>query len=141
MSLYAGCVPGTGTRTDRDLSPSPDLSFNFDQGAARVVHVRDQHFVPAQITVRVGETVRFVFDAAGHNATTVTSAGDMDPVWYPDRRGCSAGDCTRSASALGDSWDYVFPYAAQWPVVCGLHALPGSPMPAPEERVWVEVTP
>ena len=55
MSLYAGCAPGTGTRTDRDLSPSPDLSFNFDQGAARVVHVRDQHFVPAQITVRQQE--------------------------------------------------------------------------------------
>ena len=28
----------------------PDLSFNYDQGAARVVHVRNQHFVPAQLT-------------------------------------------------------------------------------------------
>lgn len=119
-----------------------DPAVNLDQGAARVVHVRSGSFSPNQIAVRAGEVVRFVFDDPGHNATTVTSAGDMDPVWYPDDRGCSAaGDCTQGTSAAGTSWDYAFPYAADWPIVCGRHGIISSPMPALNEQVWVHVTP
>lgn len=134
-AMSPGCSPGPGGATD--------LAVNFDQGVEHVVHVRKDHFVPNLISARVGEKVRFVFDDPGHNVVTVTSAGDMDPVWYPDRRGCSVamGECATQTSPAGSSWEFSFPYAADWPLVCGVHGPMSFPGQAPDELVWVRVTP
>jgi plastocyanin len=126
------------------IDAGTDLANPVDLVAAFVVHVRSPSWVPHQLTVHAGDTVRFVFDEPGHNATTVTSAGDMDPVWYPDGRACSLGDCSppnvkTQTSPAGTSWDFTFSYPANpWPIVCGIHNNPGLPS---GEDVLVDVLP
>jgi plastocyanin len=125
-------------------SPPGVSTDDVDLGVAHVIEVHDGYMSPAEVEIQLGETVRFVFIDPGHNATTVTSAGDMDPVWLPDDRACSLPGCqisaaTTEASPQGSHWDFTPPTRDNWPIVCGRHTM-GIPFSnSSREYAWVSV--
>ncbi len=138
LSLCACSASAVQPSKQGELGSLPNINL----GVAHVVHVRDGLMEPASLDVVLGEAVRFVFDDPGHNVTTVSSDTDgFDPTWRTDGRDCSlASDCYANArsdaSPQGTYWDFVAPYAADWPLLCGRHI---DGWMSSRELIWVHV--
>jgi plastocyanin len=106
----------------RRLVPAALLALVAGMGAARAaetveVAVENRKFVPAEIRVKVGDTVKWVN----------REKRDNHSVWFRE-----AGIEESERFFPGESWQYTFDKPGRYPYICGPH---------PEMTGVVEVTP
>jgi plastocyanin len=82
-----------------------------------LVAPNDAHrFSPDTLTIRAGDTVRWVWQAGGHTVTSGTQAADG--------RFCSPRDTTCGSaptSSAGDTYAHTFETAGTYPYFCRPH--------------------
>jgi plastocyanin len=123
-SVDPGGAPDASSPMD---ALSPDASASVDSGAVPdaspqtwtvLVGANGAHvFSPSALTIGVGDTVHWVWQASGH---TVTSGAGRTA----DGRFCSPADtqCPNApTSNAGDSYDHLFSIAGSFPYFCTQH--------------------
>lgn len=78
-------------------------------------------FVPAMVTIKVGERVRWVFASSGHNVVSGAAC-------VPDNKFCSPADltcATAPTAAAGASYERTFTSAGTFPYFCAPHCSGG----------------
>jgi plastocyanin len=84
-----------------------------------IVAPSDAHvFSPSTVTIRVGDTVRWVWGATGHTVTSGTN-GNADGLFCSPADGTCAGAPT---SRAGATYDHRFDSAGTFPYFCRPHA-------------------
>jgi plastocyanin len=110
-----GSLPGTTTTTT--MGPTLHTVMVGAQGGIA--------FTPATLPIRVGDTVRWVWESSFHN---VVSGSVVNGVGTADGLFCSPND-TACGSApilnMGDSYQHTFPAAGTFPYFCSPHASTG----------------
>lgn len=84
--------------------------------AAATVAVTNNKFTPANVTVKVGDTVEWQFQQGAHDVTSGTNAGDP-PTCTPDAKFAS-GDAQSSGT-----FRFTFKTAGTYPYFCTPHCL------------------
>jgi plastocyanin len=118
---------GAGTSEAGDGAALPgDSGGQGDSGAEAgpatvtvTVAPNDAHaFSPSTVTIRVGDTVRWVWAATGHTVTSGTN-GNADGLFCSPSDGTCAGAPT---SRAGATYDHRFESAGTFPYFCRPHA-------------------
>lgn len=113
----------TGVQTGNVSPVAPSTSSNTDATVAlptagipaTVITYTDAGFVPSSVTIKKGQTVRWV----NNSGSKVWPASAVHPQHsaYPQK---SASDCLGSSFdackglAQGESWDFKFDYVGSW---------------------------
>jgi plastocyanin len=108
LSLAVALALGSGVAVAQSMgaSPAPATSAVPSPEASPIstIHIRDFAFVPTTVTIRAGQTVRFVQDdAAAHTVTAVDKSFD-------------SGNLDK-----GKSWTHTFDTAGTYAYLCAYH--------------------
>ncbi|WP_246308047.1 cupredoxin domain-containing protein [Halorarum salinum] len=104
------CPPATGTSTGGstiDVAVGPEGRLRFD---------------PETVEIRVGDAVRWTFDSAGHNVTSLPGASEK--VRNPEGAEPFAsyeGDRHYSINEVGSTFEHVFTVPGEYVYVCEPH--------------------
>ena len=74
-------------------------------------------FTPARLTIHVGDTVRWVWAAPGHNVVSGTDGNADNQFCSPDDTGCA----NPPLSNAGATYDHAFARAGSFPYYCSVH--------------------
>jgi plastocyanin len=105
---------------DTILDAGPDMGApDLAMLTVHAVHVGQGglSFAPSNLTISVGDTVRWIWDSSHHNVVSGTD-GTADGLF------CSPSDhdCANApASAKGSSYDHTFSAAGTFPYFCSFH--------------------
>ncbi|WP_458204864.1 plastocyanin/azurin family copper-binding protein [Haladaptatus sp. NG-SE-30] len=80
-------------------------------------------FVPEEVEISVGGTVRWTFESAGHNVTT--KPGASEKISIPENAepfGSYEGDAHYSINEVGTTYEHTFTVPGEYVYVCAPHA-------------------
>ena len=78
----------------------------------------DSHtFSPSALSIRVGDTVHWVWEAGGHTVTSGTGGNADDLFCSPSDASCAGAQTSR----LGSTYDHVFTTPGTFPYFCRPH--------------------
>jgi plastocyanin len=116
--------------TVADLAVTPDLAMTTaPQTVTVMVGMNGLNFMPDPVTINAGDTVKWVWAAAGHTVTS-GSNGTPDGAFCNDPTGGtpSPGNCAPPGNPTknaGDTFSFTFPTAGSFPYFCRPHAAAG----------------
>lgn len=94
------------------VSACSDETVTDDNAPVDVAVTGNDTFVPANITVKVGQTVRWTWTGGSHNVVSGTKSGDT----------CTQDDkFTSGAPQAGGTFERVFEVAGSFPYYCEPH--------------------
>jgi plastocyanin len=109
-----GALPGDAGAQGGDTGAAAGPATVTVTVAPNDAHV----FSPSTVTIRVGDTVRWVWAATGHTVTSGTN-GNADGLFCSPADGTCAGTPT---SPAGTTYDHRFESAGTFPYFCRPHA-------------------
>jgi plastocyanin len=74
-------------------------------------------FAPANLTIRVGDTVRWVWGSGGHSVVSGTNGNADNRFCSPSNTGCD----NPSLSSMGATYEHTFAQAGTFPYYCSVH--------------------
>ena len=74
-------------------------------------------FEPAQLTISVGDTVRWVWGSPGHSVVSGTDGNADNRFCSPSNKGCD----NPSLSSMGATYEHTFTQAGTFPYYCSVH--------------------
>jgi plastocyanin len=74
-------------------------------------------FTPAQLTIHVGDTVRWVWGSGGHSVVSGTNGNADNRFCSPSDTGCD----NPPLSNMGATYDHTFAQAGTFPYYCSVH--------------------
>lgn len=111
-------TPDLATASTADMA-TPDLATAGPQTVTvNVAAGGGFSFDPKTVTIKVGDTVKWVWGGGGHNVVSGSNA-------TADNKFCSPNDMNCSAAALsnaGDTYSHKFTAAGSFPYFCRPHA-------------------
>ena len=75
------------------------------------------NFIPARLTIHVGDTVRWVWATAGHSVVSGTDGNADNRFCSPDDTGCA----NPPLSNAGATYDHTFANTGSFPYYCSVH--------------------
>jgi len=123
---------GAGDTGAADTKPAPDALLPDTAGGVTVVTVGagGLTFVPSTVTIKPGETVRWVFSGAGHNVVSGTGCTSNGTFCNPSDTSCA----TAPTAGAGTTYEHTFATAGTFPYFCAPHCgagMTGSVVVAP----------
>jgi plastocyanin len=114
MLCFVACKPANTTGSDLDAGRADGgpLTVTVTVGMNNSIM-----FSPTTQTIRVGDTVHWVWGSSGHSITS-------GPPCSPDGKFCSPGDQNCSTGTLqnaGDTYDHTFTEPGTFPYHCLAH--------------------
>jgi len=110
-----GCVgattttPTPGATTTSTLQPRTHTVMVGEGGALS--------FTPANLTIAVGDTVRWVWSSGGHSVVSGTNGNANNKFCSPSDNGCD----NPPLSNMGATYEHVFAQAGNFPYYCSVH--------------------
>lgn len=100
--------------TNADLASAPDLApvtmtVNVGQGG--------NVFVPQNVTINVGDTIRWVWATGNHNVVSGTGGTADNKFCSPNNQTCA----TTPVSAAGATYSFTFTTKGSYPYFCRPH--------------------
>lgn len=111
VTLALGALALVACSSD-NTTPSPSSSSGGTAAAATVKLTAGNQFSPGNVTVKVGETVKWVWEGGRHNVVSGTSCS-------PD------GKFNSGAPVTGGSFEFKFTTAGSYPYYCDPHCSGG----------------
>ena len=74
-------------------------------------------FTPAQLTIHVGDTVRWVWGSGGHSVVSGTDGNANNKFCSPSNSGCD----NPPLSSMGATYEHTFMQAGSFPYYCSVH--------------------
>ena len=104
--------------TEASVADATDTS----DGGAQTIDVQvgpggSMTFAPASVTIHVGDTVRWTWEASGHNVVSGTSGTADDKFCSPNDTNCASAP----TSAAGFVYSHTFTTAGAYPYFCSIH--------------------
>ncbi len=120
----ASADSGSGDTASSETSDA-DASDASDAGAQTIdVQVGaggSMTFSPPSVTIHVGDTVRWTWEASGHNVVSGTSGTADGKFCSPNDTNCSSAP----TSATGFVYSHTFTTAGAYPYFCTIHFAAG----------------
>ncbi len=107
-------TPSDGATDSKGPDALPDVGVSLK---IVTVGAGGTTFSPSTLTIKPGDTVRWVFSSTGHNVVSGTSC-------TADNKFCNPADmsCTMAPTAAsGTSYEHTFPTAGSFPYFCAPH--------------------
>ena len=74
-------------------------------------------FSPANLTIAVGDTVRWVWGSGGHSVVSGTNGSANNKFCSPSNTGCDSPPLSNS----GATYEHTFTQAGTFPYYCSVH--------------------
>jgi len=100
----------SGARTTTALARPQTHTLMVGEGGALV-------FTPANLTIHVGDTVRWVWGSGGHSVVSGTNGNADNRFCSPSDTGCD----NPPLSNMGATYEHTFAKAGTFPYYCSVH--------------------
>ena len=105
-----------------DLAPGPDMvQVGPKTHTVTVAPGGNITFSPTPLTIKVGDTVHWVWASGGHTVTSGTAPNEDNKFCSPNNQNCANGVTSNAA----DVYDRVFNQAGNFPYFCFPHRFAG----------------
>ena len=109
------CIPVTTTTTPGGVTPTTVPAG--PQTRTVMVGSGGFSFAPANLTINVGDTVRWTWGSSGHNVVSGTGGNADDRFCSPSDSGCA----NAPLSNAGKTYEHTFMQAGTFPYFCSAH--------------------
>src|SRR5439155_97786 len=99
------------------LAPSDFGPFSGDLLVGKVGDGGALAYTPANLTVQVGDTVRWVWGSSGHSVVSGTNGNADNQFCSPSNTGCD----NPLLSSSGATYEHTFTQAGTFPYYCSVH--------------------
>ena len=118
-----GSIQPAGGATTTTTTPGASTTTTTTPGAVPSTHtvmVGDGGalvFTPADLTIQVGDTVRWVWGSSGHSVVSGTNGNANNQFCSPSNTGCD----NPPLSSNGATYEHTFTQAGTFPYYCSVH--------------------
>jgi len=118
--LFGSIEPAAAATTTTTTPGASTTTTLGTQGNAHTVMVGDGGalvFTPADLTIQVGDTVRWVWGSSGHSVVSGTNGNADNQFCSPSNTGCD----NPPLSSKGTTYEHTFTQAGTFPYYCSVH--------------------
>lgn len=115
-AMPEGAMMEDGTITEEEAMMQDDTMTEESASETVVISYTEEGYAPANVTIKKGDTVRFVNNATSQETWPASAVHPTHTV-YPEK---SASDCLGSSFdacrglKAGESWEFTFNSAGEW---------------------------